>query len=75
MQFFKFTSYRGACSIPDPDNREVVITGGSGNTRTYTKVSVYNEKGWSRNLNDLKDGRNNHACTSFIHEGKKVIDK
>ena len=75
MQVFKLTSYRGACSIPDPDNREVVITGGSGNTRTYTKVSVYNEKGWSRNLNDLKDGRNNHACTSFTHEGKKVIDK
>ena len=34
-----------SCAIPDPDNDEVIITGGIYSMNT---VSVYNEAGWIR---------------------------
>ena len=36
-------------------------------------VSVYSEAGWQRDLANLKEGRNYHACSSFTHAGEKVI--
>ena len=65
-----------SCAIPDPDNDEVIITGGVDDNLTtgtlYTRVSVYNEQGWSRDLAPLATGRRFHACTSYTLGGKKV---
>ena len=60
---------RWACAIPDPDNEEVIITGGED---TMTTVSVYNETGWQRDLAPLNQGREDHACGSYVNGGKKV---
>ena len=57
----RFISDREACAIPDPDNDEVVITGGH---LTLTTVSVYNKAGHQRDLEDLRTGRLYHTCTS-----------
>ena len=63
-------SDRGACSIPDPDREEVIITGGA---YTRTTVSVYSEAGWQRDLAQLTQGRRHHACSSFTHDGENVM--
>ena len=62
-----------ACAIPDHGNEEVIITGGhlSGDNGMKT-VSVYSEAGWQRDLTPLSQGRFNHACGSYVNEGKKV---
>ena len=65
-----FISDREACAIPDPDNDEVVITGGH---LTLTTVSVYNKAGHQRDLASLNAGRRYHACTSFIYQNTKVV--
>ena len=67
----RFISDREACAIPDPDNEEVVITGGS----TKKRVSVYNKAGHQRDLADLNTGRRAHACSGFTYGEKKVIIK
>ena len=65
-------SDRNACSIPDPDKEEVIITGGF---YKRTIVSVYSEAGWQRDLARLPGkGRKKHACSSFTHAGEKVTD-
>ena len=69
MIFLYYISDRQACSIPDPDNEEVIITGGE---YTMTKVSVYSEAGWQRDLANMTLGRFDHSCSSFTHEGEKV---
>ena len=61
--------YSAACAIPDPDNREVIITGGK---HAETSVFVYNEDGWQRDLPPLVQLRDSHACSSFVHQGEKV---
>ena len=61
---------RDGCAIPDPDNEEVIITGGQ---RTMTTVSVYNKAGHQRDLANLNTGRRVHACTSFIYQNTKVV--
>ena len=38
-------------------------------------VSVYSEAGWQRDLTPLNQGRFNHACGSYVNEGKKVKKK
>ncbi len=68
---YYFISDREACSIPDPDQVHVIITGG---IRTGTTVSVYSEAGWQRDLKDMTLRRHDHACSSFTHAGEKVID-
>ena len=68
--FVNSISDRLACAIPDPDNEEVIITGG---LFTLTTVSVYNKAGHQRDLADLKQGRLLHACSGFIYGEKKVI--
>merc|ERR1711971_202316 len=60
----------GACSIPDPDNEEVIITGGDTALKT---VSVYSGAGWQRDLASLNQGRNYHACGSYRNGGKKFL--
>ena len=65
-----FISDREACAIPDPDNEEVIITGGF---YTMTRVSVYNKAGHQRDLANLNTGRGSHACTSFIYQNTKVV--
>ena len=57
--------------MPDPDNEEVIITGGNYGD-TETKVSVYSEAGWKRDLAPLNHGRRWHACGGYINGGKKV---
>ena len=66
-----FISDRSACSIPDPDQEEVIITGG---VYTMTTVSVYSEDGWQRDLAEMTQGKYYHACSSFTHAGEKVVD-
>ena len=58
-----------ACAIPDPDNEEVIITGG---TSTMKTVSVYSKAGHQRDLADLNTGRRVHACSGFTYGEKKV---
>ena len=70
IQQFIFDRY--ACAISDPDNEEVIITGGR---VTMTTVSVYSEAGWQRDLAPLNQGRYEHACSSFISEGERVKAK
>ena len=64
-----------ACAIPDSDNDEVIITGGSEmiSNRMLARVSVYRKAGHSRDLADMRNGRGGHACSSFISNGKRVI--
>ena len=68
--FVNFISDSRACAIPDPDNEEVIITGGQ---RTMTTVSAYNKAGHQRDLANLNTGRRAHACTSFIYQNTKVF--
>ena len=68
--FVNFKSDRRACAIPDPDNEEVIFTGG---WYTRTRVSVYNKAGHQRDLANLKQGRYQHACSGFIYGEKRVI--
>ena len=63
------TCVRFACSISDPDNNEVIITGGDNNRK---KVSVYNELRWQRDLAPLNQERSYHGCGSYRNGGKKV---
>lgn len=63
-----FISDRDACAISDPFNKEVVITGG----HTSSSVSVYSEAGWQRELAQLTQKRDKHACSIFIHAGEGV---
>ena len=67
IQQFIFDRY--ACAIPDQEEEEVIITGGYD---TLTTVSVYNETGGQRDLAPLNQGRQNHACGSYVNGGKKV---
>ena len=69
LKIQQFIFDRWACAIPDPDNEEVIITGG---LDTLTTVSVYNETGWQRDLAPLNQGRNRHACGSYVNGGTKV---
>ena len=64
-----FICDRHACAIPDPDNEEVIITGG---VYTLKTVSVYSEAGWQRDLASLNQGRYWHGCGSYTNGGKKV---
>ena len=66
---FNFISNRRACAIADPQNEEVIVTGGY---HTLTKVSIYNKNGHQRDLPDLSKGRAEHACSSFIYDQTKV---
>ena len=66
---FNFISNRRACAIADPENEEVIVTGGH---YTLTKVSIYNKNGHQRDLPDLSKGRDEHACSSFIYDQTKV---
>ena len=60
---------RNGCAIPDPDNEEVILTGGF---TTLTKAAVYSEAGFKRDLASLKQGRRHHACGSYVNGGKRV---
>ena len=67
----KFIFDRDACAIPDPDNEEVIVTGGEQGKRT---VTVYSKAGHQRYLASLaRPGRRDHACTSFIYQNTKVV--
>ncbi len=68
--FYHFVSDRFACAIPDPNKKEVIVTGGS---YTMSIVSVYTEAGWQGDLKQLTQGRVGHACSSFTQAGEKVI--
>ena len=65
-------SYRLSCSISDPFNKEVIITGGS--APSWRTVSVYRESGWQKDLAPLRQGRNQHACSHFTHAGEGVYN-
>ena len=60
---------RNACAIPDPDNEELIISGG---THTMSRVSVYREDGWVRDLASLGRKRRGHGCAGYTQGGKKV---
>ena len=63
--------FSSTCGIPDPENKEIIITGG---VYTRTKVSVYNEAGHQRDLSDLKQGRFwYHTCSMFVGNGGKKV--
>ena len=62
-----FNCLRYACAIPDPDNDEVIITGGEYSPKI---VSVYNKNGWQRDMPSLENNRLSHACTSFVQSGR-----
>ena len=72
-----------ACGIDVPENDTVVVTGGGdGSIAVYyerpqrgtptSRVTVYNENGWVRDLPNLLTARVAHSCTSFLSEGKRV---
>ena len=63
---------RRACAIPDPDNEEVIITGG---WDTWSTVSVYNTEGHQRDLADLREGRSFHACSMFYGSNVNKVYK
>ena len=68
--------YRYACAVPDQDNEEVIIIGGStGTTTPQNQVSVYKESGWQRDFASLNQGRQGPACGSYVNGGKKVGEK
>ena len=66
---YEFNFNRRACAIADPENEEVIVTGGH---YTLKKVSIYNKNGHQRDLPDLSKGRDEHACSSFIYDQTKV---
>ena len=49
---------RYACSIT-PDDDTLIMTGGQ---YTMNTVSLYNRRGWVKNLDSLSTGRRLHAC-------------
>ena len=69
--------FRNACAIDDPDTQTVIITGGSPTTDYFNSsfVHVYGLEGYQRDLEPMNIGRQNHACTSFMSEEKRVRTK
>ena len=68
-----FISVREACAIPDPENEEVIITGGSKKWNIGIKiVSVYSEAGWQKDMTPLNHERRGHGCSSFLSKGDRV---
>ena len=64
--------FRMACGIPDPDNEEFIITGGEHNSGKT--VSVYKKSGWDRDLANLNQGRDRHACARYLSGDTAVIN-
>ena len=61
----QFISNRWACSIPDNDKDEVIITGGS---ETLKTVSVYSGSFviWRRDLTSLNQARNKEQLKNLV---------
>ena len=64
--------FRHSCGIPDPDNEEFIITGGEHNSGKT--VSVYKKSGWDRDLANLNQGRDRHACARYLSGDTAVIN-
>ena len=62
--FLNFIYYlvSAACAMADLDSDELIITGG---VDIKKRVSVYNKDGHQRDLADLNQGRESHACSIF----------
>ena len=60
-----------ACGIPN-DNEEFIITGGEHNSGKT--VSVYKKSGWDRDLANLNQGRDRHACARYLSGDTAVIN-
>ena len=43
------------------------------NTFTTSRVSVYNEGGWVKDLPSLNLGRSNHGCGHFVNTDNKMV--
>ena len=65
--------FRHSCGIPDPDNEEFIITGGT--TNSGKTVSVYKKSGWVRDLASLNKGRNRHACARYLDGDTAVMNR
>ena len=63
---------RQACAIPDQENEEVIISGGT-DKDVRQIVSVYSEAGWQKDLAPMNVGRALHACGFYVSGGKKVV--
>ena len=58
-----------ACTIQLDE--EVLVTGGYDNP---TRVDVYTIDGWSRELPQLNNGRNQHGCGQYINTDDKMVN-
>ena len=66
----KYNAVR-SCAIAEQDTNTVIITGGY---NTETTVTRYTEYGVSKELPSLNEGRDNHACGSYLEiSGTRVI--
>ena len=67
------SDFREVCAITDLENGQVIITGGKNGADPDKRVAVYSEDGYVENLAELNEGRNRHACTSYVsNNGSKV---
>merc|ERR1712137_143753 len=57
-----------ACAITNSDT--VIITGGAFTSNTVSRYSV---RGWKEDLPNLITGRRNHACTSYMSRGRRML--
>ncbi len=66
--------FRGnACAISDPENQQVIITGGGDPEIEITaNVTVYGHRGWVEDLPNMNYKRAEHGCTSYLSQGKRV---
>ena len=61
--------YSDSCAIEDPDTNTLINTGG---VFDNTRVAVFGEEGWRRDLEPLNIGRNDHACSSYTSGESRV---
>lgn len=64
--------FRSGCLIPITNS--FIITGGAYGGNPISRVILYNEGGWLKNLPDLVVKRFKHGCTSFTSfEGVSIF--
>ena len=50
-----------------------VFTGGIIDGIDSSTVSIYDNKGWVRNLPNLQNARNNHGCGHYIDDRNNIV--
>ena len=63
--------FSAGCSIELED--KVILTGGVIDGETSATVSIYDRKGWLRDLPNLQSARRDHGCGHYVDGSNRVV--